>query len=153
MLDNIGLVARGAVQHSHAHRGSLSHGSFCSAQTPILHSSSTALKHLLEDVRHPIALQRLHHKLCSGHLRHAASSLDTCPWSLRPDKARSWCAVAFPASLPSPVVLYGKLATMSTYSRTRSMSIRPPQPAPCRQVPTKAPSANARRRAALLWFV
>jgi len=34
------------VQHVHNHRGSLSHGWFCSAQTPRQDSRSTALKHL-----------------------------------------------------------------------------------------------------------
>src|SRR5215510_15906083 len=46
MLDNIGPLAIGAVQHLHNHRCSLSHGWFCSAQTPIQDSRSTALKHL-----------------------------------------------------------------------------------------------------------
>src|SRR5215468_3183065 len=46
MLDNIGPLAIGAVQHLHNHRCSLSHGWFCSAQTLIQDSRSTALKHL-----------------------------------------------------------------------------------------------------------
>ncbi len=46
MADDIGPVAIGAVQHVSNHRCSLSHGWFCSAQTPIQDSRSTALKHL-----------------------------------------------------------------------------------------------------------
>src|SRR5262245_42980114 len=46
MLDDIGPLAIGAVQHLHNHRCSLSHGWFCSAQTLIHDSRSTALKHL-----------------------------------------------------------------------------------------------------------
>src|SRR5438067_12800131 len=46
MLDDIGPLAIGAVQHLHNHRCSLSHGWFCSAQTLIQDSRSTALKHL-----------------------------------------------------------------------------------------------------------
>ena len=46
MADDIGPVALGAVQHLSNHRCSLSHGWFCSAQTPIQDSRSTALKHL-----------------------------------------------------------------------------------------------------------
>src|SRR2546425_1896563 len=46
MLDNIGLLAIGAVQHWRHHRCSLSHGWCCSAQTPREDSKSTALKHL-----------------------------------------------------------------------------------------------------------
>src|SRR5262245_60220578 len=46
MLDHVAPLARGAVQHLHNHRCSLSHGWFWSAQTPIQDSKSTALKHL-----------------------------------------------------------------------------------------------------------
>src|SRR5215471_15927982 len=51
MLDDIGPLAIGAVQHLHNHRCSLSHGWFYSAQTLVQDSRSTALKHLLGDVR------------------------------------------------------------------------------------------------------
>jgi hypothetical protein len=46
-----------------------------------------------------------------------------------------------------------KLSTIATYSRTRSISIKPPQPSRSRQVPTNAPSASASSRAAFAWLV
>src|SRR5947208_15971520 len=46
MLDNIGPLTIGAVQHLRNHRCSLSHGWFCSAYALIQDSRSTALKHL-----------------------------------------------------------------------------------------------------------
>jgi hypothetical protein len=56
MAYNIGAVTVGAVKHLRDHRGSLSYGWFCSAQTPIKNSRSTDLKHLREFVRYNCSL-------------------------------------------------------------------------------------------------
>src|SRR5215471_7358797 len=75
MLDDIGPLAIGAVQHLHNHRCSLSHGWFCSAQTLIQDSRSTALKHLR--VRFGALSTSLHTPL------HSAKS-----WQLAPPATR-----------------------------------------------------------------
>ncbi len=46
MSDDISPLTVWTMQHLGNHHGSLSHGWFCSAQTPMQDSRSTALKHL-----------------------------------------------------------------------------------------------------------